>query len=212
MAGDKQYYYFMNRLRQRLGTPLVFNAINPLELTHFKTGFCGVRPHLELGQLPLKAQARLVVFYGREYLANPAYFNRSVVDTLGAFFSYYLLPHRYLSLYDYLPWDEAAIERTLTSEYGWELAGDTRASWRIGDGTAALYNYIYYLAAGFTENDTLRSNQIREGMMSRERALEAVEEENRARLESIAWYCWVVGLPMADLLDRIRSMERLYPH
>ena len=25
-----------------------------------------------------------------------------------------------------------------------ELAPDTRTTWRIGDGTAAFYNYIYY--------------------------------------------------------------------
>lgn len=45
---------------------------------------------------------------------------------------------------------------------------DTNTTWRIGDGTAAFYNYVYYTVAGFTEHDTFRSNQIREGQMTRE--------------------------------------------
>ena len=42
-----------------------------------------------------------------------------------------------------------------------KFATDTPTSWRIGDGTASLYNLAYYLLAGFTENDVLRSNLIR---------------------------------------------------
>ena len=49
-----------------------------------------------------------------------------------------------------------------------EFAKDSKTSWRIGDGTASFYNYIYYTIAGFTEHDTFRSNQIREGVISRD--------------------------------------------
>ena len=44
----------------------------------------------------------------------------------------------------------------------------------IGDGTAAFYNYVYQTIAGFTEHDTFRSNQIREGMITREQAMQLV--------------------------------------
>ena len=27
----------------------------------------------------------------------------------------------------------------------WESADDTKSTWRIGDGTASFYNYIYYI-------------------------------------------------------------------
>jgi glutamine---fructose-6-phosphate transaminase (isomerizing) len=66
------------------------------------------------------------------------------------------------------------------------LATDTNTPWRIGDGTSAFYNYIYYLVAGFTEHDTFRSNQIREGDISREEALRLVEDENRPRYQNIS--------------------------
>ena len=67
--------------------------------------------------------------------------------------------------------DEDLINSKLVNEYDWEIAPDTSTTWRIGDGTAAFYNYVYYTVAGFTEHDTFRSNQIREGQMSRERLL-----------------------------------------
>ena len=60
-------------------------------------------------------------------------------------------------------------------QYNWEWSPDTPTSWRIGDGTAALYNYVYFTVAGFTEHDTFRSNQIRD-MMTRERALDLVAQ------------------------------------
>ena len=78
------------------------------------------------------------------------------------------------------------IEETLIKEYNWELAADTKTTWRIGDGTAGFYNYIYYTIAGFTEHDTFRSNQVREGVITRKKALELVNEENRPRYENIS--------------------------
>ena len=44
---------------------------------------------------------------------------------------------------------------------------------------------MYTLVAGFSENDTFRSNQIREWMLSRERALELVYDENKPRYNSL---------------------------
>ena len=51
-----------------------------------------------------------------------------------------------------------------------KLQLDTKSTWRIGDGTASFYNYVYTLVAGFSENDTFRSNQIREGMINQRKS------------------------------------------
>ena len=67
--------------------------------------------------------------------------------------------------------------KAILSLYDWEYAPDTTTSWRVGDGTAAFYNYVNYIMAGFTEHDTFRSNQIREGQISRDEALSLVEIE-----------------------------------
>ena len=104
------------------------------------------------------------------------------------------------------------MNRTLIDEYGFELADDTPSTWRIGDATAAFYNYIYYAIAGMTENDCLRSNQIRDGQLTRERALELVATENRPRYDSIAWYLDTIGLGdrAADVLDVIDGVPKSY--
>jgi hypothetical protein len=45
-----------------------------------------------------------------------------------------------------------------------------------------------------TENDTFRSNQIRAGVMTRERALDLIDRDNRPRLPSIDWYLRTIGM------------------
>ena len=107
-------------------------------------------------------------------------------------------------------WDENLIEKTLIDEYNWELASDTSTTWRIGDGTAGFYNYIYYTIAGFSEHDTFRSNQVREGVITRSKALELVEEENKPRYENIAEYLEMLDLDFKTVIDRINSVPRLW--
>ena len=98
----------------------------------------------------------------------------------------------------------------MLASYDWELAPDTKTTWRIGDGTAAFYNYIYYTVAGFTEHDTFRSNQIREGQMSRPNALALVEEENLPRYQNIRWYLDTLGMDFASTISRINQIPKLY--
>ena len=87
---------------------------------------------------------------------------------------------------------------------------DTKSTWRIGDGTAAFYNYIYYTVAGFTEHDTFRSNQIREGQITRKKAIELVKEENLPRYPNLQWYLDTVGLDFKEVISVVNSIPRLY--
>ncbi len=209
MAGDKQYFYFANDLSRKLKLETTVLASNPLEKTHFKAGFCGVSPSFTHRPSAL-SQIQMAAYYGREFLRNPGYLNRSLFDTGGAFGSYYFIKHQYLRLFDFVPWAEETVNGTLLNMYDWETASDTNSTWRIGDGTAAFYNYIYYKVAGFSENDTFRSNQIREGVMERDRALRLSETENEPRFESIAWYCSVIGLNPSEVLSEISKIPTLY--
>lgn len=213
MAGDKQYFYYLNKLKSQVRSGLVVYCENPLEQTNFKYGFCGVPPKFNnqhVYRIGLQKKLTLAYSYAKSFLRNPAYLNSSLLDTLGAYASTYVVPHEYVYLYNYLTWDEDVINRTLIDQYDWELAHDSATTWRIGDGTAALYNLIYYTGAGLTENDTFRSNQIREGMITREEALTRAERENRPRFESIKWYCDVVGLDFEKTVSTIFRMDRRY--
>ena len=219
MAGDKQYFYYANETRKHYHLDEVLMASNPFEKTHFKSGFCGVKPAIlgkgdkgELEQLPIASVFRMGGHYLKQYATNPGYLNSSISDTIGATASYYMIPHHYFRLFSYIPWNEKTIDDVLISQYDWETSPDTKSTWRIGDGTAPFYNYIYYLVAGFSENDTLRSNQIREGMLTREEAMRLIERDNRPRFDSMQWYFDVIGLDMMEALKIISRIPKLYQH
>ncbi len=214
MAGDKQYFYYANKLREQTGCELVVLCENMLETTGFKSGYCGIRPSFGTAHtytLTLASKLKLAAYYGRQYLRNPAYINRSLLDAAHAYWCYYFIPHDYLNLFNYVRWEEQQIDQTLHEHYDWEVATDTNSTWRIGDGTSPFYNYIYYVISGFTENDTFRSNQIREGMLTRDKALATVQEENQPRYESIQWYCDTIGLDFERTIARINEAPTCYP-
>lgn len=213
MAGDKQFFYYANILKKRFGDRKIVFSHNDLEKTNFKTGFCGISQSIEnkhIYSLSKLDKISLISRYFLEFLRNPAYLNSSLSDTLLAFISYYFIPHDYVSFFDYVKWDEKVINETLANEYGWETTNDNASTWRIGDGTAAFYNYIYYIGAGFTENDTFRSNQIRENMISRDQALTLVDKENKVRVESFVEYCNVLNIDIIQVIKSINSMKRVY--
>ncbi len=212
MAGDKQFYYHANKLMKETGIRLmIFCENEKFEKTKFKSGFCGIdEGKKRLFQIPATQKIKLATYCMKEIAKNPKYINRSLIDTMSAYFSAYMIEHDYLYLFKYIEWDEDVISRTLIDEYGWELAKDTKSTWRIGDGTAPFYNYIYYTVAGFSENDTFRSNQIREGVISRDEALKMIKEDNKPRFESIMWYCKTVGIDFDETIKTINSIPKLY--
>lgn len=214
MAGDKQALYYANKLMDESKIPLMAFCANHYEKTEFKTGFLGISSKKmtihKPSSLPMVGKLSMLAKYGMSFMRNPAYFNRSMPDTLGAFFSYYAIKQDYFSLFDYLPWDEKEIEKTLIEEYDWELSPDTDTSWRIGDGTAPFYNYIYYTVAGFTESDTFRSNQIREGVLSREEAMALVDHENLPRWQSIRDYLQMINIDFDETIRTIDRIPKLY--
>lgn len=216
MAGDKHFFRVVNELKRQTGIALDLWCANPLENTDFKSGFCGVSPDFgkkRVDYLSLGRKARLAGYYGLRFLQNPDYLNASLKDTFGAFLSYYFEPRRdFYFIFDHFTWNEDEVNRVLLSEYDWELAPDSPSTWRIGDGTAPFYNYIYMTARGFTEFDTFRSNQIREGHITRERALESILVENRPRAQTLRWYLDTIGLDFDTVIRRVNELDTLGLH
>ena len=211
MAGDKQFFWYANETMKKTGIGTMVFCTNRLEKTDFKTGFLGLRPKdTEMRNNPsslgIGPKAAMAWQYGRRFLGNPHYLNKSIPDTLWAYASYYLINQDHLYLFDYLDWQEDEVDRTLIGEYGWETAKDSDSTWRIGDGTAPFYNHIYYTVAGFTEYDTFRSNQIREGMLTRDEALALVREENEPRWASIRDYFGTIN---SDFDEAMRVIDRI---
>ena len=215
MAGDKESIYGAQKVRRREGLELAFHGVgNYYEDCLFKMGFSGVRVRSPMlfCNISLAQKLKFAGYYARAFMKTPAFINASLWDTFLGYLSLFFVPHDAdeVCFYHFIPWDEAVIVNTLIEEYGWERPADTCLTWRIDDGTSAFYNYIYLTVAGFTENDTFRSYQVREGLMSRSEALKIVEAENRPRVETIAWYARTVGFDAEAALRVINGMDKLY--
>ena len=210
-AGDKHFYRFLEKVKCQNEIDLNIWSYNPFEITHFKHGFLNVKPNFYnkktynqglLGQLEYQFK-RLKVM-----MRNYSYFNSSILDTLVGEFNRSIKKHNdYFYLFNYFKWDENIINDTLLNKYKWEKSSDTDSTWRIGDGAAPFYNYIYHTMVGFTEFDTFRSNQIREGDLTRDAALELIKEENKPRYQSIKWFLDVIDLDFKETIERINEFR-----
>jgi len=213
-AGDKHFFQHIERIKKLTNIKLNLWSFNPFEVTYFKAGFLGVKPKFKEKEIyslgGIRKQLNYQCFRLMAMIKNPRYFNKSLWDTLsGEYYRSLAEKKDCYHIFDYWPWDEKIVESTLDS-YNWERAEDTNATWRVGDGTAALYNYIYFTVAGFTEHDTFRSNQIREGEITRERALKLIEEENRPRFQSLRWYFNILEIDFNSTIKRINKIPKLY--
>ncbi len=219
MAGDKQFYYYFHKVRRQTGIKLFIfcGGYEGEEGTGlFKYGFCNVTTQgnknalKRMTGISRKNKLKIMYYYLSQFIKNPAYINKSIIDTLFAFYASYVLKDDYLYLFHYLDWDEKTIVNTIVDKFNWEKETDTIATWRTDDGTAAFYNYIYLTMAGFTEFDIFRSHQIREGKLTREQAYRIVKEENKPRFKSIEWYGQAIDFDMNTCIERINAATKRY--
>ena len=96
-----------------------------------------------LTELGVTDKLRIARNYAQESFRNPSYFNSLLVDSLWAFYSSYILRDDHV--YHYYPRLESEVEKTLIGEHGTDTT--TTTAWRVGNCTAAFYNYVYYSVA-----------------------------------------------------------------
>ena len=213
-AGDKHFFRHVESIKKQVGIELNLWGVNPLETTHFKTGFLGIEPDFEEKKVYSNGAIKQFKYHSKRFkamLESPRYFNKSLWDTLsGEYYRSFLRKEDYFHVFDYYRWDEDQINDVLINNYEWETAIDTKTTWRIGDGTAGFYNYVYFTVAGFTEHDTFRSNQIREGDLTRDKALELVKEENQPRYQNIRWYLDTLGMNFEEIIGVVNRIPKLY--
>ena len=214
MAGDKAFYHHARKLRKETGIKLVFFCTgNMIENAPYKFGFSGIKDgesDMVLTGLKLTDKIRLITYYMKHFLLNPSYINESLIDTAAAYWHTFVQKDDFLYLYHFLEWREEKVVDTIINEYGWETSPDTKTTWRIGDGTAAFYNYIYYTMAGFTEDDDMLSNMVREGHITRELALNKSIEFAKPRYLSIQEYSQMIGINFEETLTKINSASKLF--
>lgn len=212
-AGDKHFFRYVEQVKKQTNVGLNIWGVNPLEVTHFKAGFLGIPPSFEETKVYANGfmnQLRYQRKRFKEYVRNPSYINSSIYDTIsGEYWRSVAKKVDYFHIFDFYTWNEAEIDSVL-EEYNWEKAIDTPTTWRIGDGTAAFYNYIYHTVAGFTEHDTFRSNQIREGDITRDEALRLVQIENQPRYPNVKWYLDAIDVDYKKTIEIVNKIPKLY--
>src|SRR3569623_704419 len=214
MAGDKEFYQVALQLRKETGIKLVIWCTgNRIEDAPYKTGLMGVPQddhNMKLTDMALGTKVTMLWYFAKNYLKNPAYINESLIDTFNAFVQTFVIKDDYLNLYHYVDWHEDTIVRTIRDEYAWEVATDPQTTWRIGDGTAAFYNYIYGTIAGFTEDESMLSNMVREGHLTRDEALARGRAYSKPRWASLREYAQLIGFSFEEAMQVINAAPKLY--
>jgi hypothetical protein len=77
-------------------------------------------------------------------------------------------------VFDYVPWDHREIEKVLAEETGWKKPEGPTA-WRYDCILEPMLDYTYKREFGVSTVGIYLSGLIRQGIMSREEALEAME-------------------------------------
>ena len=70
--------------------------------------------------------------------------------------------------------------------------------------------HIYYTVAGFSEYDTYRAQQIRQGLITRDEALAMVARDNKPNMDELDDFAKQTGINLEEVLTRINSIEKLY--
>lgn len=214
MAGDKEFYAHARDLRRETGIKLViFCTGNMIEDAPYKTGLMGVRHDDYNNKLPdmsFRNKLGMLRYYATNYLKNPAYINESIFDTLNAYYQTFVIKDDFLYLFHYLRWQEDVVVGTIKREFDWEVETDTTTTWRIGDGSAAFYNHIYQTVAGFTEDDVMLSNMVREDHIDRDEAVRRSREYSVPRWRSLREYAQLVGFSAEEVLHVINSIPKWY--
>jgi len=216
MAGDKPYYRWGKEVAQERGHLPVLLADHQMETTGFKSMLAGANRSVDHSQgasyrLDFSSLSKMVLTYGTHAIRSPGLIPSLAKEGFQGFIDYYIRDHKFLRPFSYIPWEEELIETTLRTKYGWSSGEDRSVtSWRMGDGTAPFYNLMYLIGLGMTEHDTLRSNQIRFGLMQRTEAIAQVKEDNSFNALGLASYFATVGVDLKWAGGHIQRFARKY--
>ena len=215
-AGDKPFMDYGDILAKENDIKLVIQFTGyQLEQREFFLGFAGINQKLtnnqRMSSYSLLNKLKMFYFYSFQSLINPSYLNMALLDNFKGFISSFIRKEKSLHFYNYVKWDEKKIIDTLQKEYNWsnDLAYG-KNQWRMGDGQTTFNNFIYYTLAGFSEFDNFRSNQICEGLLDRNSALELAKKDNAFKYDVLKNFSDIIGFNLDDVLSKITSLQKLY--
>ena len=215
-VGDKGFYDYGRKLSRELGIKLVVHCTGyQLEQREFFLGFAGIKQKLKNNQrmysYSILNKLKMLYWYSLQFILNPSYLNSALLDNFDGFLASFVRKDNFLHLYNYEPWNEKEIKRALIDQYNWQDdISYGKNQWRMGDGQTAFNNFVYYTIAGFSEYDNFRSNQIREGTISRDEAIKLCQEDNKIKYDTLKNFSDIIGFNLDNVLSKINCLEKLY--
>jgi len=163
----------------------------------------------------------LLLFYGffKEFFSNPRYLiNIKIPYLMFKEYLYNYAPYpivkkmiypelEYYSLFRFIQWDEEEIMNVITKELKWEKYKYSDAAWRSDCKLNLLKNYFYYNLLGFSKNDELAANLIRERKITKEEALVRVQKENIYPKEFFIEFAKDLGIPI-EVFERFEQERK----
>lgn len=170
---------------------LIINGGNPYEYTSFKKELLDVSHSENLATTYFKNIRGLV----KETLRNSSYLLPKYVPTL---LKGYLFNNQYsigsrllgktvkrIDLFHFIEWHEDEIISRITRELNWDYPHHLASTWRFDCKIGHLKDYMYMKTLGMTEKDDFYAKLVREGLMSRNEALQRLNGENQIHMNII---------------------------
>ncbi len=182
-SGCKLMWKSIIRVAKKNNINCMLNGGNRFENTTFKKLLLGIPINEDWEKTFYKALTGGI----KRIISNPRYL---VPINIPLFLNAYLFGDPYsvgnrivykkikqIDMFYYIKWDEREVVNRLQDEVSWSYPKHL-SSWRFDCKVAYLKDYIYLKVLGITEKDDLYSVMIREGLISRDEALERVAKEN----------------------------------
>ena len=102
-AGDKHFFRYVEYIKKQTGINLNIWSVNPMEITHFKSGFLGIKPDFEETKVYSNGISKQLNYHKKRFKAmtqSPGYFNSSLWDTLsGEYYRSFTKKENYFHLF-----------------------------------------------------------------------------------------------------------------
>ncbi len=197
----KPMYLEFFKIARRNRIEFIIDGSNPNEATTFKIEAQGGRGARSL------FSRKAIVNVGRKATSNLRYFRAcNILPALHTFLSLNgntpYLGWKYpeitkLGYFYFHPYREKEINDCLR-EIGWKKAKDNKSPWRFDCEIDSLKNYLFQKVIGANEKDDLFSKNIRWGLMTREEAMNRLEE-GEVNIEIVERVLSKVNMKLSDL-------------
>lgn len=179
------------QIAKRYGISLIINGGNPFEYTSFKKELLSI-PHSESLETTYYKNLKGLL---KESVKNYSYLKFKYMPIL---LKGYLFANQYsigsrlygrnierIDLFHFIKWNEKEIISRISKELNWDYPHKLKSTWRFDCKIGHLKDFMYMKTLGMTEKDDFYAKMVREGLITRQEALERLKAENEIHLDII---------------------------